>query len=698
MNLQSKIASNFNIGTELDVWHSIHCPFHAPDNHMSAGLIFNEDGTGAFNCFTPGPECRARSLKQFALDVGIDPDDGDIGLIIGRETSYAQASPDNTSRLPFPWLDQKPLELKNHVQVFGDFLYEKHLKMETIDALGGKYITDASRDNYGYLEFKYGEEGSVSRRILEDAQRPRFLNSAGSKKLFTHADLQNIGSIVLCEGLTDYLTLYQIGCRNIGASLGAQISNEQAYLLRNKTVFIVFDKDYAGYLGSKRAEKLLSEFSATPIVLEIPDTFRREGDAKIDINSAYSFNESGFTEWLESSLRKYDVFDKSFVEKEFFNSMPIKYYKIGIEQFDKDTGGIAQGLTGIAGEPGAGKSTLVCQIADQFVESGLKTLVVSYELSKAQMWARIASRYSNYSWTDIEKDTSILEGWVKAKLEFLSNYLRIDDHWSIGEIKHASKDFDAIVVDYLQEMPAAPSSISFEDRSGIRTNLRELSQLANRDNKIVIFISSVARSQYGLDSIAAFKETGDAEFKVQLGVVMRPSGEDVLFTVIKNRRGAKRTYRLKPTWEHQWFEGLDPIFDDAYLEGQIREVREIRNQSRVNARPNRQRFEDVSRQIMGEYVARLAAEDLHRGVNLYRLLGRSGIEAQSITTVENTPPISMESDFLYTIDSPEERNENDQTTTIESRDSQTPGRALGSADENSGGLVQPGSGQRGSRT
>ena len=56
--------------------------------------------------------------------------------------------------------------------------------------------------------------------------------------------------VILLEGITDFLTMWQIGYKNVTCSMGAKLSKEQAYLLRGKIVFIIYDRDFAGYEGT----------------------------------------------------------------------------------------------------------------------------------------------------------------------------------------------------------------------------------------------------------------------------------------------------------------------------------------------------------------------------------------------------------------------------------------------------------------
>lgn len=65
--------------------------------------------------------------------------------------------------------------------------------------------------------------------------------------------------LILVEGFFSVLKLYEAGLPNVVASMGCELSDQQARLLADaKEVFILFDGNEAGYTGAKKAKEKLS--------------------------------------------------------------------------------------------------------------------------------------------------------------------------------------------------------------------------------------------------------------------------------------------------------------------------------------------------------------------------------------------------------------------------------------------------------
>jgi len=525
MTIQEAIASYFKFDVQLgyrDRFTPVSCPYHK-DSNASAGVKFDKDG-GVFNCFLCGP----RSLKDLATKLELRYD----GQFISNDLNWLDDHIAMQSDMPV-------VKQVKQVELYTKYLEEKGLTDETIKAIGGQYISNPSENLYGYLVFFYDNNTKFCARRILESDKPRFLQSQGEDKgLFGEENINNNDTILLVEGITDYATLYQMGYRNIVASFGAQVSESQAYKFRNKTVFILFDVDYGGYTGSRSLLESLRKFKSTGIILEIPKTFAIEGSKKvekIDINSAYVKDRAALTDWLNENISKYSTFDSGYVANTFLGTKKItRYFHSSIPGFDKLTnGGYAPGVHLIGGPPGSLKSTLAMQETDHFLEQGARVLVCSFELTKLQYWSRLASRYSMYSWVDIEKDPNILEKEVRKKMLEISNRLKIVVDWGIEEIKHASSLFDVIIPDYIQRMPA----LGKEEREGIKYNANELSNLVRYENKVILLISSISRAHYNNPCMEAFKETGTLEFVAQSARILQVGKDYGSMNIVKNTRG-----------------------------------------------------------------------------------------------------------------------------------------------------------------
>lgn len=548
MNLSQAIRNRFGITYEgaEDMWFSILCPFHN-DNNPSASINFK------LQRFTCKAGCEGRSLKTMAKDLEIEYDGLESETMV--EEDWLNYLIDTTA------VRKKPL--KQQAKEFADFLISRQLKLETIEEFNGEYISDQSHQDYGHLVIPYGRNKYVKRRII-DGTDSRFKQSGNqgsgdNKSLFGRPEYWR-DKVILCEGITDYLTLWQQEIREGCATFGANTSDAQMYLLRGKTVFILFDRDFSGYTGARKAAEQLKKYNAIPIILEIPKEFGDADTDKVDVNSAYVHSGDKFINWLLEQINSYSVFDTDYIRGTFLeNKRTVKYISTGIMGLDRSlNGGFATGLHAIAGMPEAGKSTLVSYLINEFVESDHKVLALSYELTKEQMYSRLASIISTvHSWSDIEKDHDIITGVMANYLNQISSRLRIENNWTIDQIKAASKNFDVIIVDYAQRMPFDGT----DERAGIKNNCRELSNLT-RDGKMIILISSIPRSMYDKEGKNVFKETGDIEYICQSGYILsKMTPEIAQLKMIKNTRGVCKEIYLQMDYAHQRIkETLKPEF------------------------------------------------------------------------------------------------------------------------------------------
>lgn len=138
-------------------------------------------------------------------------------------------------------------------------------------------------------------------RILEEKENAaKYLNSPESpiyskrKSLFGlfHAkdEIRKLDRAILVEGYIDLISLYQAGVKNVVASSGTSLTEEQIQLLSRftKNIIVLFDADPAGQKASLRSIELLLkyDFDIKVILLpenEDPDSFiNKFGKEKFD--------------------------------------------------------------------------------------------------------------------------------------------------------------------------------------------------------------------------------------------------------------------------------------------------------------------------------------------------------------------------------------------------------------------------------
>lgn len=156
-------------------------------------------------------------------------------------------------------------------------------------------LVSSGRDNSYYDRFRdrvifpiYSISGKVigfGGRTLSDHEKsgPKYLNSPEtlvfdkSKTLyglnFARDEIRRQKKAVVVEGYTDVLSAYQAGIRNVVASLGTALTDDQARLLRHQaeTVVTAYDSDTAGAAATWRGLAILQATGCLVQVAELPE-------------------------------------------------------------------------------------------------------------------------------------------------------------------------------------------------------------------------------------------------------------------------------------------------------------------------------------------------------------------------------------------------------------------------------------------
>lgn len=118
-------------------------------------------------------------------------------------------------------------------------------------------------------------------RILDNSL-PKYLNSSASLIFdkgrilyglnFSKEEIRQKEEVILVEGYTDVMALYQRGIRNVVASLGTSLTSSQARLVKRYAdrVFIAYDQDKAGISATLRGIDLLLENDLEIRIISMP--------------------------------------------------------------------------------------------------------------------------------------------------------------------------------------------------------------------------------------------------------------------------------------------------------------------------------------------------------------------------------------------------------------------------------------------
>lgn len=174
-----------------------------------------------------------------------------------------------------------------------DSLYQHFIKNGTADSqvllsLGlisssnGKYY-DKYRDRVMFpIINTRGKVIGFGGRILGDGT-PKYLNSAESSVFLkknnlyglnlTRQDINKENQVILVEGYMDVISLYQHGVRNVSASLGTALTENQAAMLKRYTdnVILSYDSDAAGQAAALRGLDILHRSGCKVKVLHVTD-------------------------------------------------------------------------------------------------------------------------------------------------------------------------------------------------------------------------------------------------------------------------------------------------------------------------------------------------------------------------------------------------------------------------------------------
>lgn len=180
----------------------------------------------------------------------------------------------------------------------------------------GKY--DIFRDRLIFpITNSMGDVLAFGGRIIQTGE-PKYLNSPETAvfqkgKIFygleqTARYIRSEDQIIIVEGYMDLISLYQVGIKNVVATMGTAITSDHGRVIRKLTrnVVVMFDGDSAGKEASERALSVLLEQDLYPRGLTLPDNLdpddyvRKYGvkDLKEKIDRSLDLMNLIFKEWL----------------------------------------------------------------------------------------------------------------------------------------------------------------------------------------------------------------------------------------------------------------------------------------------------------------------------------------------------------------------------------------------------------------
>ncbi|MEE1170508.1 MAG: DNA primase, partial [Anaerovoracaceae bacterium] len=202
----------------------------------------------------------------------------------GLPYMYSRGVSDDVMRIfGIGWADEKWDSLYRHMKGLG-FSDEQLIRAGLISySENRKNYYDKFRERVIFpIQNTSGKVIGFGGRAMGDAM-PKYLNSQESdvfKKKnnlyglnITRQDISREDQAILVEGYMDVIGLYQSGVRNVSASLGTALTENQAKMLKRYTSNIVlsYDADEAGQKAALRGMDILRDEGCRVHVLKVTD-------------------------------------------------------------------------------------------------------------------------------------------------------------------------------------------------------------------------------------------------------------------------------------------------------------------------------------------------------------------------------------------------------------------------------------------
>lgn len=166
-------------------------------------------------------------------------------------------------------------------------------------------------------------------------------------------------------------------------------------------------------------------------------------------------------------------------------------------------------MTAVAAVPGAGKTTLMCQLADGVAASGNPVIFITEELPAHKLVHKSLVRLSEGALTlgDIPNSAMVAEAFEAAveryRTEIAPNisYATVatvaDIGRLVGECIHACGKTPVVFIDYLQLLATKAAAPFADERLAINDCVTQLRAVCNTYGASMYVVSSVSREFYG---------------------------------------------------------------------------------------------------------------------------------------------------------------------------------------------------------
>jgi replicative DNA helicase len=358
-------------------------------------------------------------------------------------------------------------------------------------------------------------------------------------------------SWVITEGIYDAMSMAKAGYCAI-ATLGTPITEVKIKQLKElEELILCFDNDNAGMEFTEKIKKELATTKIKVYEIKLPEGVKDANELLI------KEQKEGIDKLEPVEVDFYPVWTKKInwiierYEKSKEKAIPIpREFKFLDDIFKVDTGKgrgkLFAGLYALAGTPGVGKTTFLNQLCNELAKEKVYSIYFLSEEPEYVLLARTKIKEGFNSIRDlIGLDFLNYRITIEMSLEYRADKLKAIME---GILNRLNTDRALLVIDSLQ---ALRLSGKIEEKMPLREKtILKTEYLANivRDLQIpVIFSSFMAREFYnGTPSLSIFKESGDIEYLIDVGMALWRKEEDkkdngdeqyVKLSVLKNRFG-----------------------------------------------------------------------------------------------------------------------------------------------------------------
>lgn len=405
--------------------------------------------------------------------------------------------------------------------------------------------------NGRYLMYPYFQEDGncYSARCVHPERAEDFFwhgNDEYTKPPFNLFNFQEIsrcenGTVFLCEGEENVLTLKQLGFPAVGVFQSNLLEKLSPKLFsRIETVFISTNnkpesennaRNIASRLGHKA--RILNWPANSPRdfnLWELAEESGSEFGAKVAgmVRSSKAF--SPFT----TPAREYIQFQQTLKDQ---RGEEYKSLYTGFSRFDEALGGV-YGINVIGGAPKVGKSTFMIQIGAQMALRRIPVLYYDFENGRQKIYQRTVSRLSKVPTAALtagnlnEKEVERVREATERLKNMLYYWRVINDRKITPElmrkhiefIRHETRsNYTIVVVDSLHKLPFNEFT---ERRTGIDAWLRQMESIRDELQVSFLVISELSRGGGGSyeeePHLGVFKGSGDIEYSADNAMVLYP--------------------------------------------------------------------------------------------------------------------------------------------------------------------------------